>query len=230
MKRPGERELSLAVIDIETIKSKNLDQYCGIFEKPRLDEWMEKCQMVKGKKKPSRPKLRSEEASTHWVTGQICAVGILYLTDSGDDWSAWPTYSKVSPDERSLLDWSYDTLTQGKPTHVITFNGNEFDMPYLLMATKAYRIPMHKAIPRITGKYPTGYVDIYEQLGKWKIKAKLQEFAYKLGIHDTLYGSGSQVQGWFDRGEWGEIEKHNIGDIRTTGRLFNVLREDLSWK
>lgn len=232
MKRPGEREPSFAVLDIETVVSDDIDNYRKVFEEPKLTEWQNKCRLheelkkagklAKNARKPSKPKLKSDEACLHWATGQICCVGLLYL--EGEE------YSRVSGDEEDLLEWAYNILEADKPTHIITFNGNEFDMPFFLMSSLAWGIPVDNVIPKITGRYPSGYIDIYDQLSKWKITATLAQYAYKLNCHDTLYGDGSQVQGWFDQGEDAEIGKHNLGDIRTTARLFGKVKGALTWK
>lgn len=233
MKRPGERELSLAVVDIETIESPSIARYREFAEKAELDAWLADCEVCKNakpkRKAPAKPKFKSDKPSTHWVTGQICCLGILQLTDESDNWKDWPAWSAVNSCERDLLQYGYDTLEDLKPSHVITYNGNEFDLPYILMAAKAYGINMSDILPKITSKYPKGYIDIHQQISKWKITAKLSDFAYKFQVHDMLYGSGKQVQAWYNKKEFDEIRKHNLGDIITTARVFNKLRGDLSW-
>lgn len=206
-----------AVIDIETAPYVRLQEYKDLIEEPKLATWRKKKET---NKKAKKPELKSQDPLTKWATGQVCCVGLNYL-DSG-------AYVKASLDEKKVLEWTYDILSDEQPSLYITFRGEEFDLPFLLISAASHDIPLHDVLPGFRNRYNNNHCDVWGKLCKWKINASLAEFAFRFGCSDLLYGDGSMVMGWFNEGRFDEIEKHCRGDVLATGFLFKKLRRALT--
>lgn len=226
------------VIDIETVPLDltELHRYCDIFEAPKIEAWKEACvrhEDIKAAKKaatgkvgsskaPEKPKLRSSKASLHPIVGRVACVGIYVLGREPE--------VLISIDEKKILEGLYSRMSEIANPLLITFNGIGFDIPFLLRRGSFNKVPLYDFLP-IGGKFDKKHLDIWEMYGgKWNdTNATLAEYAYFAGCYEFIYGSGKQVEGWWNSLEFDEISKHCMGDIKATAGVYQWDREFL-WR
>jgi DNA polymerase elongation subunit (family B) len=224
------------VIDIETVPLEltELHRYCDIFEAPKIEAWREACarqdekkaanKAATGKvgtvKAPEKPKLRSARASLHPMVGRVACVGIYVLGKEPE--------VLISIDEKKVLEGLYSRMSDLGDPFLITFNGIQFDVPFLLRRGSFNKVPLGDFLP-VGGKFDKRHLDIWEQYGgKWTdLNATLAEYAYFAGCYDLIYGSGRQVEDWWNAMEFDEISKHCLGDIKATAGIYEWDRDFL---
>jgi DNA polymerase elongation subunit (family B) len=212
------------IIDIETapITKERLDSYISAFEPELMVEgdpdWVEVEADEKpkkgAKKKPKKPKpkvgSKSAKGGLHWLTGQICCVGVL-PTDGEPVMFA-------DEDEEVVLVGLYHYLYDAFPYLTVTFNGAEFDLPFIRMRGLLYGLDFSGLLP--LEKFSKTHIDIYQVLGgKWVLPAKLAEYCWYFGIED-IDDTGAHVAELFRAGDIEAIVRHCRGDVIATEKLY----------
>ena len=155
-----------------------------------------------------------EQAALRWHTSQTICITAKPLEMEPECF--------CGTDEVKVLEDAYEYLNEIRPAKWIGFNIKDFDLIHLKMRGMVNDIPFINILP--VGKYDKRLVDVYDVLveGKWNKQqsATLEMFAAMLGFKELLYGHGSDVPGWFAKGELDEIRKHNIGDVLATEQLY----------
>lgn len=215
---------SYIIIDIETapIKKERLDSYIATFEPELLveeePEWVEvetDEKPKKGKKKPKAkkaPKVGSKAAKggLHWLTGQICCVGVKPIGEE--------PVMFADEEEEVVLVGLFDYLSSVYPYTMVTFNGTDFDLPFLRMRGLLHGLDFSTLLP--LEKFSKQHIDIYAVLGgKWQLPAKLSEYCWYFGINE-ICDSGASVAEQFAHGDIDAIIRHCRGDVVGTEKLY----------
>ena len=189
------------IIDIETIP----------LSKERIRAYKEEFE-PETKKKSRKPK-KSGLGGLHWLTGRLVCVGIKPLGEKAE------VFAHES--EAVIFSDFAHYLEHHSAKQVITFNGRNFDLPFLRMRGSLYGINMDLYLPY--AKFDKAHIDIYEELGgKWGLNAKLAEYAWFYGLK-TISGSGAEVEKMFNDGDLDSIVAHNLGDLDTTEEIYKRL-------
>ena len=210
----------IITLDIETasIDKERLESFKNRFEpkppEPIIEEEDEAPKKKKKatKKKEEKPKkLKSERAGLHYLTGRVVCAG------------AKPVGKKVEifahDEEDVLLAGLYECLDSYQPFTLVTFNGRDFDVPFIYMRGLLHGFDFSQVLPM--DKYSKGHVDLYQHLGgKWGMNGKLEELAWHFGLVDGLDGHGSSIQQQFDSGDWESIIAHCRADVEVTEQLY----------
>lgn len=216
--------MTYLIVDIETapIKTERLDSYIRTFE-PELmveeePEWEEvevdESPKKGKKKKPKKPKpkvgSKAAKGGLHWLTGQICCVGVKPI--GGDP------IIFADEDEEIVLVGLFDYLSSQYPYTMVTFNGAEFDLPFIRMRGLLHGLDFSTLLP--LEKFSKQHIDIYQVLGgKWVLPAKLSEYCWYFGIED-ICDSGASVAEQFRAGDIEAIANHCRGDVIGTEKLY----------
>lgn len=114
-----------------------------------------------------------------------------------------------------------------KCTRLVTFNGKQFDLPFLIISATRINIPMPAHILRMLGKYENDrHTDIrniltnHQQFGR----GTLGQWASRFGINPP-YGDGSQIAGWYLDNDWKQIGKHSISNVQATYEIYQRIAE-----
>lgn len=215
---------SSLVIDLETvpIDVDRLDSYIRTFEPSLLieeePEWVEvetdeKPKKGRKKAKPKKdpkPKSKAGSGGLHWLTGRIACVGIKPLGKE--------PVVLIDEDESVIMAGVYEILADNYPFTTITFNGSEFDLPFLRMRGLLHGVDFSGVLP--LEKYSKTHLDLYQIMGgKWVLPAKLAEYAWYFGITDIV-DSGADVARMWENGEFDRIANHCRGDVIATEGLY----------
>lgn len=213
------------ILDIETvpIEVDRLADYIATFEPDAMvaeePEWVEvetDEKPKKGKKKPKAKKApktasKANRGGLHWLTGRIACVGVKELGKE--------PIIFIDKDESVILVGLYEYLSGKYPYNTITFNGGEFDLPFLRMRALLYGIDLAGVLPY--EKFSKTHIDIYQVLGgKWQLPAKLAEYAWFFGI-DDIKDSGAEVARMWEEGKLDDIANHCRGDVISTEKLYH---------
>lgn len=213
---------SYLVLDIETctISKERLDSFIAKFEpaseepeeidesdiKPKKGAKKSKA----GKSTKAKTKPKSERGGLHYLTGQICVAGVKPFGEEpvmfGDK------------DESVVLVGLYEYLKSVAPYTVVTYNGSEFDIPFIRMRGLLYGLDFSSLLP--IDKYSKTHIDLYSQLGgKWVLPSKLSELCWYFDIPD-IEDSGANVQKLYEEGNIAQIVAHCRGDVIATEKLY----------
>jgi DNA polymerase elongation subunit (family B) len=208
------------ILDIETapITTERLESYISTFEPELLiqeePEWVEVEGEPKKKKKPKKPKpkvgAKSTKGGLHWLTGQICCVGVKPVGKE--------PVMFADEDEELVLVGLHEYLTGMYPYITVTFNGSEFDLPFIRMRGLLHGLDFSGLLP--LEKFSKTHIDIYQVLGgKWVLPAKLAEYCWYFGIED-IDDTGAHVAELFRAGDIEAIVRHCRGDVIGTEKLY----------
>jgi len=127
--------------------------------------------------------------------------------------------------ERKLLQATWDILALGD--HFVTFNGNPFDVPMLLMRSLINRV--RPAVKISTKKYTIqNHTDVRAVLSNWDAyKPGTLDYYSRLLLGKTPKGEfdGSQVQDMWDMELTDDIAKYCEGDCEATFQIFELLTQ-----
>lgn len=127
--------------------------------------------------------------------------------------------------EKKLLQKAWDILSTGD--HFVTFNGNQFDVPMLLMRSLVNHV--RPAIQISTKKYTiTNHTDVRAVLNNWNdYKPGTLDFYSRLLLGRTPKGDfdGSQVQDMWDMELYDDIAKYCMDDCEPTYQIFELMQK-----
>jgi len=158
-----------------------------------------------------------DKAALSPLTGRIVAVG-LGICRAGE-WEYVALTSMYADTESNLLLAVDSRLAELTPSHIITFNGRRFDLPFLFARASRHGISFEFRWP--AGRYSDRHIDLTDYYeGKQDHWAAL------------LTGAGKATQGaaiaeLVEGGRWDEVREHVIEDVRLNAlmydRISNVL-------
>lgn len=125
--------------------------------------------------------------------------------------------------EKKLLQQSWEVLAEAE--HFVTFNGNQFDVPMLLMRSLINKV--RPAVQISTKKYTiTNHTDVRAVLSNWDAyKPGKLDFYSKLLLGKTPKGEfdGSDVQTMYELELYEDIGNYCMDDCRCTFEIYELL-------
>lgn len=116
-----------------------------------------------------------------------------------------------------------------KATRIVTFNGKQFDIPFLVNAAVRLGVSMPIRALLLTNKYSNEHhtdmrniLTNFQQFGR----GTLGQWASRLGINPP-YGDGSQIAGWYLDGDFEQIGKHSMSNVQATYEIYKRYEEYL---
>jgi len=153
------------------------------------------------------------KGSLHALTGRVLCIGVAV----GDDDPVCLYGGGTDEDEVRILDGLQRGL-HGKRGDICTFNGNSFDLPFLVR--RSWRHSMLHLAERLrpTKPWDTRFVDVRQVwgCGDFRPRGTLDEVAELLGIErpDNPI-DGSEVWARYRAGDHDAIRAHVLDDVRT---------------
>ena len=156
-------------------------------------------------------------------TSNLYLIGLLYHKE--DAWHTKQFFSETYTDEKELIEEFFDFSKDF--THLVHYNGNNFDIPYIIAKCKEHNI--NENFDRFEG------IDIYKRLSPYKTFLKLENCKQKtvehfLGIEREDKFSGGDLIGIYhsyvknkDDGLREILLLHNFDDIKGMLALTPVL-------
>ncbi|MBU0560527.1 MAG: ribonuclease H-like domain-containing protein [Bacteroidetes bacterium] len=188
--------------------------------------------------------LKREEAirylSLYPFTASVAALAMLnvdteqvivfYCGEPSEEWKSEDkliTYKSI--DEKELLQkfWSY----ADKAKQLITFNGRQFDIPFLMFRSAILKVKPTKNF--IKNRYDTkSHLDLLDQLTLHGMirKFNLDFYCHAFGIDSPKsHGvSGMDVKELFNSGRCKEIAIYCADDVKATYKLYKIWNEYLN--
>lgn len=173
------------------------------------------------------------------LTGQIITIGVLdYYTGKGVVYFQAPDKKIAAATDGDI---SYKSMTEAqmldnfwkgalKYQQFITFNGRQFDVPFLMIRSAVHNLRPTKDLLR--NRYLSYqnadalHIDLYDQLnfyGAMGRRGTLHNFSRIFGIDSPKDKgmAGDEVAEYFKKGKYLEIAKYNARDLFATKALFD---------
>lgn len=171
------------------------------------------------------------------LTGQIVAIGILdYERDKRAVYYQDPGKSEKFEEDGV----SYQAMTEAQMLHTfwdiaqkyevfVTFNGYQFDVPYLMVraATHGIRPTVNLLSNRYLSMQRGGksHIDLIDQLsfyGAMRRKGSMHMWTRAFGIASPKSENvnGHQVADMFQDGKYMDIARYNAADLKATAELY----------
>jgi DNA polymerase elongation subunit (family B) len=110
-------------------------------------------------------------------------------------------------------------VTASDTPHLISYNGIEFDIPFLSIRAKKYGLDF---------VFPP-HIDIFHNLNgrlKWQ---KLDSWCEFYGIPVGSNLKGIDVIDTYSTGDWAKAEKHVTDDVHKTWNIWEKVKEFVIW-
>jgi predicted PolB exonuclease-like 3'-5' exonuclease len=226
------------VFDIET---------CGCEMKDLSESQQE--YLLREALKESDPEIREQKSqdaerflSLYPLTAKVVAIGmydvtkekvlVYYENENSEEWQAEdkPAFYK-GMNEAEMIQKFWEIAD--KVDQVITFNGRNFDIPFLMMRSALLKIKPAKNF--LGYRYDTKtHIDLLEQFTFYGITRKfnLDFYCYAFGIKSpkSKEVSGMEVKNLYEAGRIKEIAVYCGEDVTATYKLYKIWDEFLNFK
>jgi 3'-5' exonuclease len=178
--------------------------------------------------------------SLYPFTANVVAIGIFdvekeksfvyFNSDSGEEWSSEEKkvqYKAVTEEEMLKSFWRIIDVTD----QVITFNGRNFDVPFLMLRSALLKI---KATKNLIGKRydASSHIDLLEQFTYFGLTRKfnLDFYCNAFGIESPKSKgiTGMEVKNLYEAGRVKDIAVYCGDDIYATYQLYKIWNEYLN--
>lgn len=192
----------------------------------------------------------NDEFALSPLTGKITAIGFMsdfkpdnltmseipHLDSVGKVYYKMLTLEETPEDVMLVSAWRIIDEYIANGHRLITYNGQEFDIPFMIRRSMLLGVSKPEHLPSIrdlNNKYSSRYhLDLfqefhtYNELKRFKFIAQ-QEWAYRMGLVDEIKGShGAECIAMYQTGDWVGIKQHLLADITKTMLLF---KHTLGW-
>lgn len=140
--------------------------------------------------------------------------------------------------EAYLLEIFWKILKKYDPVHLISFNGRNFDAPFLMLRSSLLKIKPSKNLMTGTKFSYSLHTDLIDELTFYSGSAygatrrfNFDFFARAYGIHSPKSEGidGSKVSEFFHNGKILEIAEYCLRDVKATWELFKIWNEYLKF-
>lgn len=193
----------------------------------------------KSARQPSPPKSLVPFRAPKWrdrFTGgdRIVCAGTLYLPlKEARDKPEIHISTLEHMTEDNLVTKTVNLIDDNRTATLVTFNGDKFDMPFILTRSMLYDIPTRPLIRKMTRH---NHIDLYYVLKKyqtlWGLKSgSLSSWCEYFGLtpdiclEDGTKVDGSMVHQLVADEKWDELERYNINDLLQTADLLEKCLE-----
>lgn len=196
--------------------------------------------------KEQDPVLREQKAedakrflSLYPLSSKVVVIGIRDI-DSGKSYLYYESPAKQESEEEQgekykglpeneMLENFWNLITHF--TKVITFNGRNFDIPFLMVRSAMLGVKPTRNF--IGNRYDASiHIDLLEQFTFYGITKKfnMDFYCHAFGIETPKSKeiSGNNVKEFYDRGDVMEIAKYNARDLIATEKLFHIWNDYLN--
>ena len=181
---------------------------------------------------------KEKESLALWpVTGKIITIAVLdaqtgeaqvFFDSKGEIQEEYELdgVKYKSGDEKQILEWFFDYIKY--TDQIITFSGRRFDCPYIIFRSMVHGLrPSFDLMPNRYGNNRRGYnphLDLADQLSYFGGTRgfSLHLICEALGITSPKEGGidGSQVEDFYNRGEYKKIARYCMSDVYATHELM----------
>ncbi len=226
------------VFDIETVGCKMSDLSESQQEYLLRDALKETDQTIRDQKAEDAERF----LSLYPLTAKVVAIGmydvtnekvhVYYESEKEEEWNAEEkpaTYKGMSEENMIKRFWEIaDKIDQ-----VITFNGRNFDIPFLMMRSAMLKIKPSKNF--IGYRYDSKkHVDLLEQFTFYGITRKfnLDFYCYSFGVKSpkSKEVSGMEVKNLYEAGRIKEVAEYCGNDVTATYKLYQIWNEYLNFE
>lgn len=162
-------------------------------------------------KGPQLAKRGEEKPGLSPITGKVIAFG--YKRNGG----ALETFTDSS--EKAVITTAASIFNISKVATVITFNGKQFDVPFLAVRAAVLGVKFNFA--SVLRRYSDEHIDVYEVLNSYRTPAKgsLKHWCHTFGV-TMQEGDGEDMQTWYDTQNYEAIKAHNQSTLKATDEIF----------
>lgn len=179
--------------------------------------------------------------SLYPFTAKIVAIGmlntesenvmVLYESEQKEEWKAEErkaTYKSMN--ETEMISYFWDCVK--KVDKIITFNGKNFDVPFIMLRSALLKIKPSRNL--IKSKYDSSnHIDLLEQLTFYGITKKfnLDFYCHAFGIQSPKSKgiTGMEVKELYKAGRIKDIAVYCGEDVRATYNLYKIWNEYLNF-
>lgn len=214
------------VFDIETV-GKNFEELDEKEQRYLLDN------LEKYEEDKKKVKLKT---GLYPIFGTVCSVGC-YNPDSGkgvvlivSDKELKPAKDsfeyKIFSNETELLKAFWEIAQ--KYEIFVSYNGESFDFPYLIIRSGIMKIKVPIEIKR----YGENHIDLMNKIKQNNHSFKLEFLCRAFGIEDPKRQGvdGGEVDGLYKSGKHQEIADYSVRDVVATSELYKIWKEYMSGK
>lgn len=171
--------------------------------------------------------------SLYPLTSKVIAIGmydiesgrsvVYYEGDEDDNWNNDEKNIKyIACTESEMLKSFWDIME--KTAQVITFNGRNFDVPFLMLRSALMKVKPSKNF--MANRYDKTHIDLLDQLTYYGLTKKfnLDFYCKAFGIESSKSKgvTGMEVKTLYEAGRIKEIAVYCGEDVRATYELFNI--------
>jgi DNA polymerase elongation subunit (family B) len=189
------------------------------------------------------------------LTAQVVAIGMMHVhspevepvtcvystgrepyDETWDDGSTWRVRT-----EREVLEKWWEVIGHGHQKngglHLITFNGRNFDCPFLMLRSAVLRVPPTRNLMQGTRWNYGRHTDLADELTFRSNDRNGAMRRFNFDFYCKSFGitspkgegiTGYDVPDFYQKGRYREIAEYCLRDVRATWELFQVWREYLS--
>jgi hypothetical protein len=184
------------------------------------------------KRVPSVAKTSFDRTALDWSFGRIVCIGLSitgragaagFVAQDANEAGAPQEICWAAADEAEILTNFWKAVMPDD--YLIGHNLMGFDLPYIMARSVIAKVKPSRRIDlrryRTDTIYDTMQVWCGWEAGKYP---KLDTLAAIMG-YDGKSGSGAQVAGWVEAGEWGKIKDYCMDDVRLTRAVYERMKE-----
>ncbi len=204
-------------------------------------EYLQREAMKENDEKVREEKLKDAERflSLYPLTAKVIAIGmfdvqtehayVYYENESETEWNKEGIVFKGFP-EPIILERFWNVIE--KTDQVITFNGRNFDIPFLMLRSAIHKIKPSKNL--LGYRYDTKtHIDLLEQFSFYGVTKKfnLDFYCHTFGVETpkSKEVSGYNVKTLYDEGKIKDIAEYCGRDIKATYLLFKIWNDYLNF-
>jgi 3'-5' exonuclease len=190
-----------------------------------------------------------EQFAFNPLTSKIAAIGMMdnktekgcVLVNTGEDVKFQTNhdgFAYLGGSEKDIISKFWEILTQKNYNLFVTFNGRDFDCPFLMIRSIFYKLK--PAVHLMSGSdytFRNNHIDLLKELTFYsntmrgaRRKFTLDFYCQKFGIHSPKQDgvTGEMVGTLFAEKKYQEIADYCIGDVKAENELFKFWNEYLN--
>ncbi|GBD07077.1 hypothetical protein HRbin21_00891 [bacterium HR21] len=210
--------------------------------------------LLRGAHSESEQERRKAEMALSPFTAQVICLGLQIMETTGE--AEWALRSRgayiVDPacevgellpealpngipvyrcSERTLLEQFWKLLDKYAGAHLVTFNGRNFDAPFLMLRSALYRIRPSRNLMEGTRYRYGGHTDLLDELCFYNPQTMGATKRFNFDFYARAFGiespkahgiDGSRVAEYYHDGRLLEIAEYCLGDVAATWELFTL--------
>ncbi len=210
--------------------------------------------LLRGAQTTAEQERRKAEMALSPFTAQVVCLGLQIMETVGEtEWTLRSrgayvvdpacTNGELLPDslpegdpiyrctERTLLEQFWKLLDKYPTAHLVSFNGRNFDAPFLMLRSALYRLRPSRNLMEGTRYRYGGHTDLLDELCFYNPQTVGATKRYNFDFYARSFGivspkshgiDGSKVAEYYHQGRLLEIAQYCLGDVAATWELFTI--------